>query len=184
LLREAGLEAIDLVEAGITETPEEDRLETEPTFEGNALAKARYFHRVSALTTLADDSGLEVAALDGAPGVLSKRWSQRVDLSGQELDDENNRLLLRRLEGVQDRSAKYVCAAALCDGTREIVERGETSGWITTEPAGSGGFGYDPYFRSVELARVFGEVSMEEKARVSHRARAFAKLLRNIAVAR
>ena len=110
----------------------------------------------------------------------SKRWSERADLSGQALDDENNRLLLQRIEGAADRSAKYVCAAALCDGARELVERGETNGMITALPSGAGGFGYDPYFKSAELGRTFGAVSMEEKARVSHRARAFAKLLRHI----
>jgi len=180
MLRSAGIEAIDLTEAGIAEAATEADLETEPTFEGNALAKARHFHAVSKLPTIADDSGIEITALGGAPGVLSKRWSGREDLSGQALDDENNRLLLRRLEGLEDRSARYVCAAALCDGAREIVERGETEGTITEQPSGSGGFGYDPYFLSTELGHTFGEVTMEQKAQVSHRARAFTKLLRRI----
>ena len=180
LLREAGVDVIDLVGAGIPESPAEDALEDEPTFEGNALAKARHFHRVSGMPTFADDSGLEVSALDGAPGVRSKRWSGRADLQGQALDDENNRLLLQRLEGASDRAAKYVCAAAFSDGVRVIVERGETAGRIAHAPSGVGGFGYDPSFQSAELGRTFGEVSMEEKARVSHRARAFAKLLRRI----
>jgi len=171
---------IDLVEAGVVEGADEDSLETEPTFEGNALAKARHFFRVTSLPTLADDSGLEVDALGGAPGVHSKRWSGRTDLSGQALDDENNRLLLERLEGKAVRRARYVCAAAFCDGAREIVERGETAGEIISAPSGAGGFGYDPYFRSSELGRTFADVSMEEKARVSHRARAFAKLLRRM----
>ena len=180
LLRDAGVNALDLTEAGIAETAIEDALETESTFEANALAKARHFHRVSRMPTLADDSGLEVAALGGEPGVRSKRWSGRTDRAGQALDDENNRLLLSRLEGKSDRSATYVCATALCDGAREIVERGETAGVIAERPSGAGGFGYDPYFVSSELRRTFGEVSMEEKARVSHRARAFAKLLRHM----
>lgn len=180
MLRDAGVDAIDLVQAGIAESAVEDALEVEPTFEGNALAKARHFRRVSGMPTIADDSGLEVSALGGAPGVRSKRWSGRADLSGQALDDENNRLLLERLAGAADRMAKYVCAAAYSDGGVEFVERGETAGHITSAPSGSGGFGYDPYFFSDELGRAFGEVSMEEKARVSHRARAFAKLLRRI----
>jgi XTP/dITP diphosphohydrolase len=180
MLRGVGVEAIDLAEAGIVASAIEEDLETEPTFEGNALAKARHFQRVSQLPTIADDSGIEITALGGAPGVLSKRWSGRTDLSGQALDDENNRLLLERLAGLEDRSARYVCAAALCDGTREIVERGESAGNITEEPSGTGGFGYDPYFWSSDLQRTFGEVSMEQKALVSHRARAFAKLLRHI----
>jgi XTP/dITP diphosphohydrolase len=184
MLGSAGVRVIDLVEAGVVESADEDSLETEPTFEGNALAKARHFCRVTSLPTLADDSGLEVDALGGAPGVHSKRWSGRTDLSGQALDDENNRLLLQRLVGKTDRGARYVCAAALCDGALEIAERGETAGVITTSPSGTGGFGYDPYFLSSELGRTFADVTMEEKARVSHRARAFSKLLRRIAAGR
>ena len=177
LVAAAGFEAIDLVVAGVAESPDEDALEVADTFEENALAKARYFHRRTGLPTLADDSGIEVAVLGGAPGVRSKRWSERPDLGGQALDDANNALLLRRLAGARDRSARYVCAAALCDGAREIVERGETRGTIVAAPRGSGGFGYDPYFESAELGRTFGEVSAAEKARVSHRGRAFVQLL-------
>src|SRR5688572_8257175 len=177
----AGFEVLSLDDAGIAETADEDALENKATFEENALAKARHFHRLSQLPTVADDSGLEVMALGGAPGVLSKRWSGRTELSGEALDDENNALLLRRLAHSVDRSARYVCAAAFCDGDVAWVERGEVSGRITRAPRGTGGFGYDPYFESVELGRTFGEVSPDEKARVSHRARAFAKLLRRLA---
>ncbi len=181
MLRDASIDVIDLVEAGIPESDAEGALENEPTFEANALVKARHFQRVTGMPTVADDSGLEVNALGGEPGVRSKRWSGRIDLLGQALDDENNRVLLRRLEGCEDRAAKYVCAAAYSDGTRHVVERGETAGWITMQPSGTGGFGYDPYFLSAELGCTFGDVAMDEKARVSHRARAFAKLLRYIA---
>ncbi|HET9453687.1 MAG TPA: non-canonical purine NTP pyrophosphatase [Gemmatimonadaceae bacterium] len=180
----AGYEAIDLTAAGIPERPDEEHLETAATFEENALIKARHFHRLSGLPTVADDSGIEVDALGGAPGVRSKRWSGRADLEGQALDDANNALLLERLGALgasTGRGARYVCAAALCDGAREIVERGETAGVITLAPRGTGGFGYDPYFESAELGRTFGEVTLAEKARVSHRARAFAKLLRRMA---
>ena len=180
----AGYEAIDLTAAGIPARPDEEHLETAATFEENALIKARHFHRLSGLPTVADDSGIEVDALGGAPGVRSKRWSGRADLEGQALDDANNVLLLERLGALgasADRGARYVCAAALCDGAREIVERGETAGEITPAPRGTGGFGYDPYFASAELGRTFGEVTLAEKARVSHRARAFAKLLRRMA---
>ena len=175
----AGFDVVDLAAAGIAETPEEDSLETADTFEENALLKARHFHRVSGMPTVADDSGIAVTALGGAPGVRSKRWSERPDLGGQALDDENNRLLLERLDRASDRSARYVCAAAFCGraGRLELVERGEVEGVITREPRGRGGFGYDPYFESLELRKTFGEVSMEAKARVSHRARAFATLL-------
>jgi XTP/dITP diphosphohydrolase len=172
----AGFDVMDLASAGIAETPDEDALETADTFEENALLKARHFHRRSGLPTVADDSGIEVRALNGAPGVRSKRWSERPDLTAQALDDANNALLLARLEGADDRAARYVCAAAFC-GDVEIVVRGEVEGVITREPRGSGGFGYDPYFESLELGRTFGEVGMEEKARVSHRARAFGTLM-------
>ncbi len=173
----AGLSAVDLVTAGIPETDEEHDLENAPSFEENALAKARYFHRVSALPVVADDSGLEVAALGGAPGVRSKRWSARADLQGQALDDANNALLIGRLDQQSDRRARYVCAAAYSDAHESFVERGESDGVILRRPRGGAGFGYDPYFESSELGRTFAEVSMGEKARVSHRARAFAKLL-------
>ncbi len=128
---------------------------------------------------MADDSGLAVDALSGAPGVHSKRWSGRPDLDGQALDDENNRLLLARLgaAGSADRRARYVCAAAFVDGSRELVCRGETEGEITSDPRGANGFGYDPYFLSRELGRTFGEASREEKEIVSHRGRAFRALL-------
>jgi XTP/dITP diphosphohydrolase len=177
LFTEHGIAVVDLVEAGIPEAAEEDGLEVFSTFEENALAKARYFHARSGRPTVADDSGLAVVALDGGPGVLSKRWSGRTDLSGQALDDENNRLLIATLRGVEDRRARYVCAAAYVDGARELVCRGEVDGRIVDVPRGAGGFGYDPYFVSDELGRTFGEVSREEKARVSHRARAFRALI-------
>lgn len=173
----AGFDVVDATSAGIAESAEEDALEVAATFEENALAKARYFHRVSCLATVADDSGIEVVALGGAPGVLSKRWSNRPDLAGQALDDENNALLLQKLQRLNDRAARYVCAAAYCGAEGEFVVRGEVEGAITRQPRGIGGFGYDPYFESLELGRTFGEVTMEEKARVSHRARAFEKLL-------
>lgn len=175
-----GLRIVNLDEAGVPESPHEEDLENAPTFEGNALAKARYFQRLASMPTVADDSGIEVSALGGAPGVYSKRWSGRRDLRGQELDDANNALLLERLAGAEDRSARYVCAAAYSDGAIEFVERGEVRGRITWTPRGTGGFGYDPYFEAEELGRTFGEVSMSEKASVSHRARAFAKLLQRL----
>jgi XTP/dITP diphosphohydrolase len=168
---------VDLRDIGIDESPVEDSLEAHATFEDNALAKARYFHAVSGRATVADDSGLVVPALGGAPGVLSKRWSGRPDLAGQALDDENNRLLVERLANAHDRRAYYVCAAAYADAEREFSCRGEVHGEILTEPRGTGGFGYDPYFFSTELGRTFGEVGRDEKARVSHRARAFSGLV-------
>jgi XTP/dITP diphosphohydrolase len=183
LFARAGLAVVDLRDAGIVETPVEDSLEVHATFEENAVAKARYFHQLSGRPTAADDSGLVVPALGGRPGVLSKRWSGRTDLSGQSLDDENNRLLILGLQNAQDRRAFYVCAAAYVDDGRELVCRGETHGHVAEAARGCGGFGYDPYFFSDELGRTFGEVSTEEKARVSHRARAFEALVERLALA-
>jgi XTP/dITP diphosphohydrolase len=180
LFAQHGRSVIDLVEAGIPERPDEDALEVFDTFEENALAKARYFHRVAGMPVVADDSGLVVPALSGAPGVVSKRWSGRKDLSGQALDDENNRLLLERLRGVSDRRAHYVCAAAYVDDRREIVRRGEVHGRIVDSPLGAGGFGYDPFFCADELGRTFGEASTAEKQSLSHRARAFRSLLESL----
>jgi len=180
LFAEHGRAVLDLVEAGITERPEEDALEVYDTFEANALAKARHFFELAAMPVVADDSGLVVPALNGAPGVLSKRWSGRTDLTGQALDDENNRLLQERIRRVEDRRAHYVCAAAYVDGRREIVRRGEVHGRIIDAPSGSGGFGYDPYFYADELGRTFGDASVTEKQSVSHRARAFRALLESL----
>src|SRR5579884_2722776 len=106
-----GVDVVDLAEAGVPETGDEDALEAYETFEENALAKARYFHQKTGMPVAADDSGLVVDALGGRPGVLSKRWSGRTDLRGQALDDENNRRLLEALRGASDRRAHYVCVA-------------------------------------------------------------------------
>jgi XTP/dITP diphosphohydrolase len=176
LLAPLGLHLIDLATAGIPDVPD-DQLETGDTFAENALAKARhYFGATGGLPTVADDSGIEVAALGGTPGVRSKRWSNRLDLAGLELDAANNAALVAALEGKSDRRARYVCVAAFVDAAGEIIERGETSGTIIDTPRGGGGFGYDPYFLSDELGVTFGEASMEDKARVSHRGRAFRAL--------
>ena len=180
LFDRVGLPIIDLRQAGLPPTPSEDDLEDADTFEANALAKARHFARFTGRSVVADDSGLEVMALGGRPGVHSRRWSGRSDLAGRGLDDANNARLMKELDGVLDRRARYVCAAAFCDGTTELVERGESAGTVTRTPRGTGGFGYDPFFESTELGRTFGEVSIAEKARVSHRARAFAKLLQRL----
>ena len=126
---------------------------------------------------MADDSGLSVAALGGAPGVWSKRFSGRNDLSGQALDDANNAKLLSELSGADNRSAKYSCAAAYVDEKGEHVALGETHGRITDEPRGTEGFGYDPYFFSTELNMTFGEASISAKQEVSHRGRAFRALV-------
>jgi XTP/dITP diphosphohydrolase len=179
-----GIDALGLDAAGVVESRVEDELEMLDSFEGNALAKARHFHAQTGLPTAADDSGLVVPALGGLPGVKSKRWSGRPDLTGRALDDENNRLLLEQLRasGIEDRRAYYVCAAAYIDSAGEVVCRGEVHGRIIGVPRGDEGFGYDPYFAADELGgRTFGEASREEKETISHRARAFGSLLGAIA---
>jgi XTP/dITP diphosphohydrolase len=177
LFARVGFRVIDLEEAGISPSPVEETVECHETFEENALAKGRYFAALSGLPVVADDSGLEVIALGGQPGVRSKRWSGRSDLAGEALDAANNSRLVELLAGPGDRRARYVCAAAWVDEETALVCRGETAGYIATSPRGAGGFGYDPYFVSDELGCTFGEASLEAKERVSHRGRAFRALL-------
>jgi len=173
----AGVEVADLDDAGIAEIGEEDDLEHFETFEENALAKARYFRAKSGRATIADDSGLEVRALGGAPGVRTKRWSGRSDLEGRALDVANNEYLLAKLADAVDRRARYVCVAALVDASGEHLFRGETEGEILRESRGDGGFGYDPLFLSADLGMTFAEAERHEKERMSHRGRAFAQLI-------
>jgi XTP/dITP diphosphohydrolase len=181
LFAAAGFNVVDLGHVGIEEDDDENDLEAFETFEENALAKARYFYETSGgITTVADDSGLEVTALGGRPGVRSKRWSGRDDLTGAALDEENNRRLVRDLAGHVDRSARYVCVAAYVGLGRELAVRGQCEGRILEGPRGSNGFGYDPYFESAETGRTFGEMSREEKAGLSHRGRAFRALFERL----
>ncbi len=179
----AGWQVTDPAEAGIAATPDEDAVEAYATFEENARAKARYFFdRSGGLPVVAEDSGLEVRALDGAPGVYSKRWSARPDLRGVALDEANNALLLERLAGAADRGARYVCVAVYWDGTHAVTARGETAGHIAeARHGGTAGFGYDPYFVSDELGCAFSEATREAKAAVSHRGRAIRRLLSAVA---
>jgi XTP/dITP diphosphohydrolase len=163
--------------------PEEEDLEQADSYLANAVAKARYFAGRSRLATVADDSGIEVDALDGAPGVHSARFAIMAGAvePGQHMDDANNALLLEKLRGIPDaeRTARYRCVVAHLDGAAappEIVEAA-CEGRILTAPAGTGGFGYDPLFFSTELGRGFGEVPAAMKHRVSHRGRAFRALI-------
>jgi XTP/dITP diphosphohydrolase len=173
------IDVIDLREAGVIEDPvAEDAVEAFDTFEENALAKARYFSAcLPGRIVVADDSGLAVDALNGEPGVRSKRWSGRTDLRGAQLDASNNALLLSRLEGVIERGARFVCAAAWCDGTTEVVVRGEVRGHIVNEARGTHGFGYDPHVFIDELGMTLAEATVSQKEQVSHRGRAFVRLL-------
>jgi XTP/dITP diphosphohydrolase len=178
LLQESGLEPVTLAELGVPLDPGEEDIERFDSFRENALAKAHYFYaRCGGLPVVADDSGLEVAALGGRPGVHSKRWSGRTDLSGAALDAANNAQLMAALRSVSNRSARYVCEAAWVDATTERVARGECDGSVIELPRGAAGFGYDPHFLSNELGLTFGEASLTERARVSHRGRALRRLL-------
>jgi XTP/dITP diphosphohydrolase len=177
-----GWSGLTLSDLGLAESPVEDELEVHATFEANALAKARYFAAETGMVVFADDSGLAVDALDGRPGVRSKRWSGRADLSGEALDAANNAFLQLALAeamrfGRDDRSARYVCAAACVWPGGERVCRGETAGQLLSAPRGQLGFGYDPYFLSDDLGQTFAEVDRDAKAAVSHRGRAFRQLL-------
>ena len=184
-MRELGFELRSLGDAGIPLQREEETIEAFDTFPLNALAKARWFLRFSAGSpVLADDSGLEVEALGGLPGVRSKRWSGRDDLEGRALDEANNALLLHELAACSPAhpamgfAARYVCAAACVWNGGEIVVQGETGGSILPEARGDSGFGYDRYFYSRELGATFGEIDGDTKGRISHRGRAF-RLLAN-----
>jgi XTP/dITP diphosphohydrolase len=183
LLASAGWDALTLDDMGVPETPEEDALEVFDTFEGNAIAKARWFvSRCGGLPVLADDSGLCVDALDGRPGVHSKRWSGRADLTGAALDAANNAFLLGALaqaaaQGNTSREGAYVCVVAWADDDGVRTARGESRGTLLAAPRGDGGFGYDPYFWSGELRMTFAEATREAKAAVSHRGRALRGLL-------
>ncbi|MDT5292097.1 MAG: XTP/dITP diphosphohydrolase [Mycobacterium sp.] len=154
--------------------PFDEAPETGATFEENALAKARDAFRASGLPAVADDSGLEVDALNGMPGVLSARWSGR---HGE--DRANTALLLAQMGDVPDerRGAAFVSACALVSSAGETVVRGVWPGSIVREPRGDGGFGYDPVFLPSGSARTAAELSPEEKDAASHRGRALAALL-------
>jgi XTP/dITP diphosphohydrolase len=186
MIREAGFVPLTLDDLGIPIAPEEESVEAFDTFEANAMAKARYFiarargaggQVVSPPTAvLADDSGLEVTALAGAPGVRSKRFSGSA-LEGQALDDANNAKLMGALRGATDRRARYVCVAAIVSERGEWHARGSCDGVMLESPRGEDGFGYDPYFFSDELKKTFGEATRVEKEAVSHRARAVAAVI-------
>lgn len=168
LLGPLGVEAVS---AGALGLPEPD--ETETTFIGNALLKARAASEAAGLPALADDSGLAVRALGGAPGIYSARWAG---------PDRDFAMAMARVERelgeTPDRAATFVCALALAaPDAEELAVQGEVHGTITDPPRGTRGFGYDPIFIPEGHAITFGEMDPEAKHAMSHRARAFAKLL-------
>lgn len=175
-----GYEVVGLAELGIPESSDEDDVEAFETFEENALAKAHYFARKTGELALADDSGLCVDALDGRPGVRSRRFAPVDEARGERQDGANNRHLLALLAGVPDeaRTARYVCAAAAAwpDG-RELVRTGTCEGAILRAPRGAGGFGYDPLFYIEDEGQTFGELPPDRKNARSHRGRAVRALV-------
>ncbi|SOJ56465.1 Non-canonical purine NTP pyrophosphatase [Mycobacterium simulans] len=169
----AGVSGLTLVSLNDV-APFDEAPETGATFEDNALAKARDAFAATGLASVADDSGLEVAALNRMPGVLSARWS------GRHGDDAGNTaLLLAQLSDVPDerRGAAFVSACALVSDADEVVVRGEWRGTIAREPRGEGGFGYDPVFIPDGSVRTAAQLSPAEKNAVSHRGRALRLLL-------
>jgi XTP/dITP diphosphohydrolase len=183
ILKAPGLEIVFPDDIWLRETSDGDALEIGDSFEINARRKADYFARLSSLPTFADDSGLEVFALGGEPGVRSKRWSNASGTPA-EVDAANNTELLRRLAGAPDRQrlARYRCVIVFLKSGDDVptVCQGDCSGRILEEPRGSNGFGYDPLFYSDELGKTFGEASAEEKDAVSHRGRALRALAQRL----
>ena len=150
----------------------DDIAETAETFEGNALIKARYIHDTYGCDCFADDSGLEIDALGGAPGVYSARYA------GEAHDSEKNMAkVLEQLQGEENRAARFRTAIALILDGKEHLFEGEIAGRIIEEQRGAGGFGYDPIFIPDGETRTFAEMSDAQKNGISHRARAVAKLV-------
>jgi len=153
-----------------------DIIEDATTFDGNALKKARIISEFTNLPVLSDDSGLEIDALQGKPGVYSARYAGE-----NATDDDRNRLVLKEMREIPDdkRTAKFVCVIAIVfpDG-REYIARGECEGIIVREKRGENGFGYDPIFYLPHLKKTVAELSFNEKNRISHRAFALEKAIR------
>jgi XTP/dITP diphosphohydrolase len=173
ILADAGLDVVslDLEDLGQSQTGED--IETGSTFAENALLKARYYHRLSGLPTIGDDSGLEVDALSGGPGIYSARYAGPGASDRDRVDK-----LLRELRTVEParRGARFVCAAAIVWGGGERVFVDEARGRLLDGPRGGGGFGYDPIFYHEPLGKTFAELTGEEKRVVGHRGRAFRQL--------
>jgi XTP/dITP diphosphohydrolase len=167
---------------GLATMPEP--VEDAPTFLGNAELKALAYSDVSGLPVLADDSGLEAAALQGAPGVFSARYAELAGYaldSGLSKDQRNNALLLERLQHHSDRSARFFCALAVADKGQILYRSsGICEGEVLAAPRGAGGFGYDPLFLLPKLGLTMAELSRERKWQISHRGNAFRNLLKHL----
>lgn len=179
-LREFGLAAAKAGEIVIEPLPGLQAItapqEEGNTFEENAAAKALYYSKFTDRIVFADDSGLEVAALGGAPGVYSARYA-----GPQATDEENNRLLLARTRNTADRRARFVCVIAIGRAGKLLGSvRGSVEGELLDAPRGENGFGYDPLFFFAPLNRSFAELSAAEKFAVSHRGQAVRAMLREL----
>ena len=162
-----GTEVLSLADIGC----HADIPETADTLEGNALIKAHFVYDNYGYDCFADDTGLEVEALDGAPGVHTARYA------GDDQDSQANmRKLLQEMKGKDNRNARFRTAIALIQGGEEHLFSGEVHGTITTEPLGNKGFGYDPVFIPEDTGLTFAQLGEDVKNHISHRARAVAKL--------
>lgn len=151
-----------------------DILEDGKSYKENALKKARVISEYTKKLVLGEDSGIEIEALGNRPGIYSARFAGE-----QATDNDNNKKMIRLLEGVKDnkRAARYRCYAALVDGEKIVgVVSGSCKGYITQNPRGTNGFGYDPYFLIKKYNKTFGELDPSIKSAMSHRARAFRKV--------
>ncbi len=174
MLAPLGIEVLTQAELGISEAEE-----PHGTFIENALAKARHVSRLSGLPALADDSGICVDALRGAPGVYSARYAG----DNPKSDQRNNEKLLRDMQDVADRRAHYYCVLVLmrdADDPQPIIAEGEWHGEIAKSERGSGGFGYDPLFWLPEMGQTSAELSPEAKHAISHRGKAMKVLMRRL----
>jgi XTP/dITP diphosphohydrolase len=173
MLSPLGIEVLTQAQLGISEAEE-----PHVTFIENALAKARHVSRLSGQPSLADDSGICVAALGGAPGVFSARYAGE-----PKSDQRNNEKLLHDMQGVADRRAHYYCVLVMvrgADDPQPIIAEGEWHGEIALAQRGDGGFGYDPLFWLPELGKMSAELTREEKHEISHRGKAMRVLLQRL----
>lgn len=157
--------------------PVKEPEETEQTFLGNATLKAQYYAKHYHKPCLADDSGIAVDALAGAPGVYSARYA------GPKASDlDNIQLLLANMQGIANRACQFICALALVNAQGELLftAQGECQGSLLTDPQGTNGFGYDPVFYSLDLNKSLATANASEKNSISHRARALQKLVKDL----
>jgi XTP/dITP diphosphohydrolase len=175
MLSPLGIEVVPQSELGIPDTEEPHE-----TFLENALAKARHASQASGLPAFADDSGICVDALNGAPGVVSARYAAAGAGAREEQDRRNNQKLIAELRGKSDRSAHYYCVIVLlrrADDPEPLIAEGRWHGEVTDTPRGANGFGYDPYFLLPALGKTAAELDADEKNAISHRGQALRELV-------